>query len=557
MLISVQFNFLLSANNYKLHSYGDADSDANLLVNAGIYGDALSAQKAIYLSEVTSPWKFGNHEVATGKFFIYTLENAVWQNSVQWQTIEGNFPLVCDGYTFANNMSYTPTIFFVAPEAAIYKVSTTFNYASGNTATKGSTLFQFKANGGSEVIDMNFGKSFTASNRTVSSDFYVNLHAGDTITFNQSYTTLGDPYCRWVKIQVSGNNNGSDFTSAEANASGFYFDNYVVDSDYSFLNAKIAESEALLASAVAGDLIGNYPEEAIIIFDSVIEDSKFFVLFYTNASQIDINAQLALLSTAYSVFENAKINSVIVTDDITNHYRLVSGLYLIRLKGTDLYLTAPTAKGTSAGNRTTYQTLRDANAQNCQKWNIQFNRNPGFTDPARYTFVSGIDGDESWTEDNNVVVGHLDEWGYFRDKNTAETQINAEGTYHNFTVYFDGVAYGLKNVGFNRPLNITASVEGETVITNYDVNSPIQFLYEFVTASELTSINHPEANGIRIVGLENGIRVITDNKTSISIYSIAGVNVKNITVNSEEFISLNRGAYIVRCNNSVHKVFVR
>jgi hypothetical protein len=558
MLISVNFNLTFAANNYKLYPFSDADADASLLVNAGVYTDATTAQKSIFHYDAASPWKFGNSETSTQKFFIYTATNATWQNSAQWQTTDGNFPLVFDGHTYANNLSKTPAIFFVAPDAAIYKVSATFNYASGNSATVGSTLFQFKANGGSSVVDMNFGKSFTSSNRTVASDFYVNLHAGDTITFNQVYTTIGDPYCQWTQLKVLGNNIGASFTSTEANASGFYYDNYVVATDFSFLNAKITTSETLIGAAVSGTTIGKYPATAITTFQSAIDAAKSFVSTQPSATQLAINAQLATLSTAYSTFESAKITSVIVTDDAADQYRLVSGLYLIRLKGTNLYLTAPTAKGTAAGNRTTYQTLRDANLQNCQKWSIQYNQNSGFTNPARYTFVSGIDGTTNWTEANATVVGHLDEGGFLRDKNTADTQIGAEGTYHNFTVYYDGTAYGLNNVGFNRPLNISATVSGQTVTMSYGTASPIQFLYEFILAPNVTTaVNQAEINTTKIISIENGIRVIGGNGTAISIYNLAGMTVKNCIVKSDEIISLSKGAYIVKSNNSIQKVVVR
>ena len=558
MLISINSSLILAANNYKLHAYGDADSDAALLVALGVYSDALTAQNSIYHYDVASPWKFGNYEIATQKFFIYTATNATWQNAIQWQTTDGNFPLVSDGHTFANNINFTPVIFFVAPDAAIYKVSATFNYASGNSATSGSTLFQFKANGGSSVVDMNFGKSFTASNRTVASDFYVNLHAGDTITFNQSYTTLGDPYCQWTQLKVLGSNDGVAYNSTDANASGFYYDNYVVSSDFSFLNAKITASQTLIGSAVSGTSIGNYSIDAFNPFQTAIEDAQSFVSNQPNASQLDINTQLTMLSNAYSAFENAKIIFAIVTDDAANQYRLASGLYLIRLKGTNLYLTAPTAKGTSAANRTTYQTLRDSNVQNCQKWNIQYNQNSGFTDPARYSFVTGIDGATNWTEDNATVVGHLDEAGYLRDDNTAATQIGAEGLYHNFTVNYDGTAYGLNNVGFTRPLNISATVSGETVTMSYGITSPIQFIYEFISAPNVaTAVNQTEINNIKIISLENGIRVIGGNATSISIYNLAGMTVKNCIVKSDEIISLSKGAYIVKSNNTVQKVIVR
>ena len=560
MLISVNLNLTLAANNYKLFASGDADSDASSLVALGTYADAPTAQTAIYHYDVASPWKFGNYEISTQKFFIYSATNATWANSAQWQTTDGLFPLVNNGLTFANNVSKTPAIFFVAPDAAIYKVSATLNFASNIAPySAGSTLFQFKANDGSSVVDMNFGKSFTASNRTVASDFYVNLHAGDTITFNQAYTTLGDALCQWTQLKVLGNNSGASFTSTEANASGFYYDNYVVATDFSFLNAKITASDAFIGAAVSGTAIGNYPASAFTPFQNVIDAAKSFVSNNPSATQLQINAQLATLSTAYSIFGSAQVTSVIVTDDAANQNRLVSGLYLIRLKGTSLYLTAPTAKGDADAYRVTYQTLRDANVQNCQKWNIQYNLNNGFTNPARYSFVSGIDGATNWTEESGVtVVGHLGENARFRDKNTFDTQLGAEGSYHNFTVYYDGTAFGLNSVGFNKPLNISATVSDGNVTMSYGTSNPIQYLYEFIAAPNVAAaVNQAEINTTKIISLENGIRVIGGKATTISIFNLAGMTVKDCIVKSDEIISLSKGAYIVKSNNTVQKVIVR
>lgn len=558
MLISINLNLAFGASNYKLHSYSDADADAASLVTAGTYTDAYTAQKAIYHYDAASPWKFGNYEVSTKKFFIYTATNATWKTSGQWETTDGKFPLVADGHTYAQDPSKTPVIFFVAPDAAIYKVTATFYYAGGSSATAGNTLFQFKANDGSAVVDMNFGKSFSLSSMTAASDFYINMHVGDTIAFNHAFTTLGNPYCQWTQLKVLGNNGGVAFTSTEANTSGYYYDRYAVTTDFSFLNAKITASETFIGSAVSGSSIGQYPAASVSVFQSAIDAAKNFVSTQSSATQLDINAQLATLTNAYSTFQSSIITTVIVSDDVATSNRLVSGLYLIRLKGTDLYLTAPTAKGTASTNRTTYQTLRDANVQNCQKWNIQYNQNSGFTSPARYSLVSGIDGATNWTEDNATVVGHLDEAGYLRDKNTAETQIGAEGTWHNFTVYYDGTAYALNNVGYNRPLNISATVSGQTVTMSYGTTSPIQYLYEFIAAPNVTTnVDKTKVNTAKIICLENGVRLIGDNSTAISIYNLAGIMIKNCIVESDEIISLNKGAYIVKSNNSIQKIIIR
>jgi len=555
MLISVNFNILLAADNYKLQPYHDADADAALLVTATM--DLPTAEKAIYHGQVASPWKFGNYETATQKFFIYTDANTTW-GGTQWSPLNGGCPIVFEGQSYQSNADFSPVTFFVAPAAAIYKVSAVFQYQSSRgLSTAGSTLYQFKAKDGTAVVNMNFGKSYTDKS-LLASDFFVNLHAGDTIAFNQICTLWGDPFCVWTKLQVMGNNNGVAFTPTEANASGFYFDNYLVGTDFSYLNTSITASETLIGSAVTGTTLGTYPAAAVTLFQNAINVAKSFVLNQPGAKQVDINAQLAKLSTAYSTFKSSYKSWVIVADNATTEYKLVSGLYNIRLKGTDLYLTAPSAKGNTPSNRTTYQQLRNAQVQNCQKWNIQFNLNSGFTDPLRYSFVSGIDGSTDWTEENASVVGHLDEVGYFRDKNTADTQMGDEGIYHNFSVYYDGSAYGLNDVGLNSPLNISAIVSGETVTMNYETTSPVRFLYEFIPAPNVISaLAQTLLNTLKIMYVENGIRIVTDKATTVLIYNLSGIQIKHCIIDSEEVITLTKGVYIVKSGNAVEKVIVR
>jgi len=160
MLISLNFNLVIAADNYKLHAYGDADSDAGLLVAAGKYSDAPTAQKAIYHNDVTTPWRVGTYEFATQKFVIYTETNANWNGS-QWGSKTGICPIVYAGQSFMNNSAFSPVIFFIAPDAAIYKVSAIFQYQSTQgKATAGASLYQFKAKGGTAVVNMNFGKAF-------------------------------------------------------------------------------------------------------------------------------------------------------------------------------------------------------------------------------------------------------------------------------------------------------------------------------------------------------------------------------------------------------------
>jgi len=585
------------AKNFKLHSSGDADSDAALLVAAATYGDAQTAEKAIYHNDVATPWKFGTFESTTKNFFVYTPANANWNGGAQWQTLnDGTSPLVWDGHSFQNNNGFSPVIFFVAPEAAIYKVSTKFEYQSGNGDTKGSTLFQFKAKGGTSVVNMNFGANYTANDRTHAQDFFVNLLAGDTITFNQACTVWGDPYCQWTKLQVTGDNNGVVFTPAEANASGFYFDNYVVVTDFSFLNAKIADSETLMGAST--NKIGAYLANATTTFQSAIDAAKSFVLNQSGAPQLDINAQLATLSSAYTTFANSYVG--------LNNYRLypygdiVSDANVLVAAGT--YGDTQTAEKALVHNDAAspwkfgnYETATqkfliytgtNSYWQGTQWVSAQTNGvSPIVWDG--HSFVNNADFSPAF-----LFVAPVD--AIFKVNTKFEYQ-SANGDTQGSTFFQFKANDGSSVVNMNFGANYTANDRthesdffvnlhaGDTIIFNQTAtvwgdpfcqwtqlnvmrdNSGVAFTSTDATASGSyfnyydvhTALNQSGVNNLKIIAIENGIRIITDRVAAVSVYNLAGMTVKKCIVNSDEVISLTQGAYIVKSGNTIQKVIVR
>jgi len=595
MLISVNFNVVLAANNFKLHAYGDADSDAALLVTAGTYTDAQTAQKAIYHYEVASPWKFGTYEVETQKYFIYTADNANWNGGAQWQTLnDGTSPLVWEGHSFQNNNGFSPVIFFVAPDAAIYKVSTIFEYQSGNGDTQGSSLFQFKANDGTTVVNMNFGANYTANNRTHTSDFFVNLHAGDTIAFNQTCSVWGDPFCQWTKLQVMGNNSGAAFTSTEANASGFYFDNYVVATDFSFLNAKITASESLKGATV----IGSYPASATTSFQAAIDAAKNFVTNQPNATQLEINAQLASLSTAFTTFSNSYIG--------LNNYKL----YPYGEAGSDANILV------TAGTYGDVQTAEKAIVHNevASQWlfgNYEFatQKIQIYTDASAYWQGSQwgsaqIDGVSPIVWEGHSYVNNADfspvflfvapfaaiykvstkleyQSGNGDTKGSTFFQFKAKDGSSLVDMNFGGdYTAAQRNLASDFFVNLHA---GDTITFNQKAtvwgdpfcqwtqlkvmrdNGGVAYTLTDATASGsyfdnyvVTYLkNQPETKTLKIIDNEKGIRIITDKTASVTVYTVAGVKVKNCIVKSDEVISLIKGAYIVKSGNQTQKVIVR
>lgn len=592
LLISVS-NLFQAANNYKLQAYGDADSDASLLVAASAYGDVSAAQKAIYINEVASPWRFGSYEFATQKFKIYTLQNANWVNNSEWHDSDNTSPIVFDGHTFVYNNGHSPVIFFVAPENAIYKVSTRFEYQSGNGDSQGYSLFQFKGKDSTSVVNMNFGKSYTAGNRVLLSDFYVNLHTGDTITFNQNATVWGDPFCQWSQLKVMGNNGGAPFTSEEANASGFYFDNYAVSTDFSFLNEKIAASEDLIGATV----LGTYPASAITTFQSAIDVAKNFVLNNPDATQSEVNAQLAILSDAYTEFASSYIGA--------NNYKSFpyneagSDANLLVAAGTygDVetaqkaivhqdVVSSPWRFGSYKSDSqelTIYSDLK--NSWNGTQWGanssvecpivwngLTFVYTP-FESPVIF-FVAPVSAIYKVITGFEYLSGNGDTRGFnyfqFKAKNGSTIyDMNFGNNYSAGNKVLTSDFYVNLLAGDTITFNQNATVWGDPFCqwTRLQVmrdNNGVAFTAADANASEkyfdrnlVVSSDAIIPITTMIANVENGIRITTDKVVHVSVYDLTGVNIKSCMVSLDATLALNKGIYIIKVDDVIRKVIVK
>lgn len=603
MLISISFNPTQAADNYKLHPWSDADSDAGSLVNAGTFTDAQTAQKAIYHNEVpASPWKIGSYEFATQKFLIYTDATANWDGG-QWGRLDGFCPSVWEGHSFVNNADFSPVIFYVAPANAIYKVSASFQYQSDhNQATAGSSLYQFKAKDGSKVVDMNFGKNYT-DHTVLNSDFYVNLHAGDTITFNQTCTLWGDPFCQWTKLEVLGNDNGIAFTPAEANLSGFYFDNYVVATDFSFLNAKIAASETLIVSTEQNSIKGTYPPADIAIFRAVIDAAKNFVLNQPNATQLEINAQLATLTTAFTHFSTTFV--ITVQPDAANNYKLFgsgdadSDAMLLVKAGTygdtetaqkaivHNEVASPWKFGTYDFSTQKFLIYSDATANwNGSQWGSLNNDCPIVWDGHTFVFAADfspviffvapkaaiylVSTTFQYQSNHNSDTSGSDFFQFKSNDGTPLVDMNFGGNYDQTSPTIPTDFFVNLHAGDTIAFNQTATVWGDPFCqwVNIQVNgneNGAAYTSAMATGSGIYFNNYPVVNGIdqtqsttlKIMTVNNGIRVMTDKAAPVSVYNIAGMVVKKCIVNSDEVITLSQGAYIVKSGNTIKKVIVK
>jgi len=602
MLISVNFSLILAQDNYKLQPFGDADSDANALLIAGTYTDVDTAQVAIYDNKVASPWKFGTYETATQKFSIYSATNGTWSKT-QWGSATGDCPITYRGQSFITDDGFSPVTFFVAPVAAIYKVSANFQYQSNHgVPTAGSSLFQFKANGGTKVVNMNFGKNYT-DQTVLSSDFYVNMHTGDTIAFNQTCTVWGDPFCVWTKIQVLGNDGQNPFTSSEANLSGFYYDNYFVATDFSFLNAKIAASETLIASTEQNSIPGTFPQSAINNFQPVIDAAISFVLNQPNATQLEINTQLATLTSAYTIFYSKFV--ITIQPDAANNYKLQgwgdadSDASLLVSAGT--YTDVTTAQKAIYHNETpspwkfgSYETatsnfliFSDATASwNGKQWGSLNNDCPITWDGYSYVFASDyspviffvapksaiylVSTNFLYASTQGKDTSGSDFFQFKSANGTPVVNLNFGGDYtqDNPTILADFFVnlHAGDTIAFNQSCTLwgdpfcrwsTLQVSGNDNGAAYTAAEAKGSGLYFDNYAGLSALNQTSLNNLKIIAVEKGIRVITDKAAPVSVYNLAGIAIKKCVVNSDEVISLTQGAYIVKSGSTIQKVIVR
>ncbi|NDW19681.1 T9SS C-terminal target domain-containing protein [Dysgonomonas sp. 216] len=309
--------------------------------------------------------------------------------------------------------------------------------------------------------------------------------------------------------------------------------NFGTDGDYTELEDLIKKYAAIADAAVAGEATGEYPQEAIDAFKASIAAADELANT-DNVSQVRLDVEVKALNTAYQTFSVSVVYEANTLDE---------GLYYITVNNS-LYLTNPGAEALADK-----QTLTIANgglsatkvADNTQAWKLT---KVMALDPFRYSIYSELD--------ENGVKRHLTE--------TAVLQSawgGSDNNWRTFNILYNGTGYAVQSAG-------AAASKGDWT---YDATkeslafgAKIPFIFNFIPFTGDGIENGVNSNGVKITADNNAIKVVTETSATVTVYSISGALVKQVSVSGEQIIPVQSGLYIVKVQGeetAVGKVVVK
>ncbi|GAB6011313.1 T9SS type A sorting domain-containing protein [Viscerimonas tarda] len=525
---------------------------------------------AIFSKDVASVWDFGTYVPTNGVYKVFGIEGGTynasgqWKNANAWYDGAGEWMFVASDGNIHPTTTKSPVIYFTAPVDGVYRVGATIRRLTINPNLQNPfwARFRFLPEGASTIAkEVTMGFDVEYGNRNAgdglvpkSSDFYVNMKAGDRITFEEdAYTSNsnGNGGSIWDRLYVLSTEDGDHYYStADAEASGAYYNPYGAAGDFTELSALIGEANAFIATVTIGDEAGSYPEAAKEALETAIAKSQALVSAAT-AAQPFIEIEITSLKAALATFKGSKI-FLLMSEAADAQNVFESGLYYLRVKGTNYYLTSPTVYDLNSNTRgaLTLQVLHTESLteQTGQVWNIQYNVNANSLNPARYTIVSELDGD-TWTYETDLA-GHVMENGQFGVGGTVTAQ-SATGdnyTWRNHSIYYDGAAYCLYNVRNNWSLMF--AVNEETGATVFSTSPAKEAIWDIVKFGNLSGINEVSSASVGVISTAGGIKVTGISTATVNVYNLLGTLVsKNTAISDGSFIPLSQGFYIVNVIN--------
>lgn len=496
---------------------------------------------------IDSPWDFKSYTPSTGIYnAIKNYDNANKSGIYAWSDASSEwFYIAKDGYVHPTPTK-SPVIAFTAPVNGVYHAQTTIQRNLGN-ANKNYMYTRYRfvkggiVNGTSSVPKENFicadAYGYAGANVAVNREFYINMKAGDAITFEEdAYTantngSAGSQWQRLIVLQVP----EAKIDSTLKATTDVYSNPYQQASNFIAMDSTINAITEALKTVKVGDELGSYPEILKSDLELSVSQAKDLRDDVTT-TQYDLDLATKSLQASYTTFltnKNVRYES---------NETLLSGAYYIELNG--LYLTCDsmwTSGNSLASMYPHFKPLIDSQIKNNQVWNVQFNS--FYTDPLRFS-ISGCLKNQTWEEDGNY---HITEKGEIRDGGMSVAQSDANKEWRNHSIIYDGTNWCIYSVK-----NKVSLIFSDDATKLASTSSDKLYLYKLVPFGKVAIEKVNAGSNEQIVALtgKGSVQLSSTSATDATIYNATGAIVATAKLDADAVtIPLNAGFYIVKATN--------
>jgi len=273
------------------------------------------------------------------------------------------------------------------------------------------------------------------------------------------------------------------------------------------------QTDTLLAHAIIGTTPGTYSAAAksalLIVLNKAKAMGVFNMQYDINQSIIDLNNALKSFKLSFNYTTNT----------------LPAGDYYIKKAGSNLFWTNT---GLNKTNLNYFEEKPIFSPQitgsNDQVFHISLLSN------GRYRIDSKSDVPAYINESAKI---RRDFTSFFPDWNT-------------FNILYNGDAYAVQPAGSGANAGFWVLVSDEVNPSGIIVlNKENNFILNFVNKSP-NAVQSYDDNHAKIISIANGIQILQDQKSDISIYSINGSIIKTVSANGNTSIPLSSGFYLVK-----------
>lgn len=296
--------------------------------------------------------------------------------------------------------------------------------------------------------------------------------------------------------------------------------------DYTVLDSLTVAYTNLLPTYTIGVAAGTYPQAAKDAFVAAVASAQAISTAHTS-SQLKINSEVVILKAAYQTFLASVISELNTLIEGKYYITLTDSLYLSN-PGVTL-ITNGSALAIANGGLSTTKVTSDST----QVWNLT---KVTSLVPPRYSIFSALNESGVYRHLTETPVIQIN-WG-----TPGGGTISGDDNWRTVNILYNGTAYAIQNAG----KSASKGYWKYDVVNKKLVSGSTLPAYQFNFISIRTGINDIVNSGVRIFGINNAIRVTTEEPAMVSVYTTTGTMITKVAVAGNKSIHVPSGIYIVK-----------